>query len=90
MSETMSSCNESAFIGSKDEYLSETFDGSIDYRKLHLQNENYRQELHELHLKLVHNEAMQRELQEVNESLEQLLIKEKEKAEKKLHEIQEK
>ncbi|KAF7404674.1 hypothetical protein HZH66_003580 [Vespula vulgaris] len=86
----MSSCNESAFIGSKDEYFNETFDGSIDYRKLHLQNENYRQELHELHLKLVHNEAMQRELQEVNESLEQLLIKEKEKAEKKLHEIQEK
>ncbi|KAL2715863.1 spindle pole body component 110-like [Vespula squamosa] len=90
MSETMSSCNESAFIGSKDEYLSETFDVSTDYRKLHLQNENYRQELHELHLKLIHNEAMQRELQEVNESLELLLIKEKEKAEKKLHEIQEK
>ncbi|XP_035738319.1 spindle pole body component 110-like [Vespa mandarinia] len=90
MSETMSSCNESAFIGSKDEYLNETFDGSTDYRKIHLQNENYRQELHELHLKLIHNEAMQRELQEVNESLEQLLIKEKEKAEKKLHDIQEK
>lgn len=86
----MSSCNESAFIGSKDEYLSETYDGSTDYGKIHLQNENYRQELHELHLKLIHNEAMQRELQEVNESLEHLLIKEKEKAEKKIHDIQEK
>ncbi|XP_043501860.1 protein Spindly [Polistes fuscatus] len=87
----MISSDESAFINSKSEYLSETLDGNAsDCRKLQQQNENYRQELHELQLKLIHTEAMQRELQEANESLEQLLLKEKEKAQEKIHKIQEK
>ncbi|KAK2584254.1 hypothetical protein KPH14_006665 [Odynerus spinipes] len=90
MSDSTSSCNESAFTESKDEYFNETLDGNIDYRKLHFQNETYQQELHNLRLKLIHNEAMQRELQEANDLLEQSLTKEKEKAEKKLQEIKEK
>lgn len=90
MSDSRTLCNESTFTELKDEYLSETFDSSIDYRKLYLQNEKYRQELYELQLKHTHNEAMQKELQEANELLEQSLIKEKEKAEKKIQEIQNK
>ncbi|XP_015181949.1 PREDICTED: protein Spindly-like [Polistes dominula] len=91
MSDTMISSDESAFINSKSEYLSETLDGNaLDCRKLQQQNENYRQELHELQLKLIHTEAMQKELQEANESLEQLLLKEQEKAQEKIHKIQEK
>ncbi|KAI4499920.1 hypothetical protein M0802_004790 [Mischocyttarus mexicanus] len=91
MSDTTAS-DESAFTNSKSEYLSETLDGNYasDCRKLHQQNENYRQELHELQLKLILTEAMQKELQEANESLEQLLLKEKEKAQEKIHKIQEK
>lgn len=41
-----------------------------DYKKLKQENENYRQELHVLRLKLETSNALEKELLEINEGLE--------------------
>lgn len=73
-----------------EEYLEESSIIQDDYKKLKQENECYQQELHVLRLKLKAGEALEKELQEANESLEQSLAQCTTKAEKVLAEKEEK
>ena len=61
-----------------------------DISKLTSENENYRQELHELQRKLATNVKMQAELTQLNEELEQTHNENKVAATRRMHEIEEK
>lgn len=72
-----------------DTKIEEHFESSIvqdDYKKLKQENEHYKQELYVLRLKLDASNALEKELQEANEALEQSLARYTAKSEKMLSE----
>ncbi|EFN79579.1 hypothetical protein EAI_01278 [Harpegnathos saltator] len=73
-----------------EEYLDESSIVQDDYKKLKQENECYRQELYVLRFKLKASEALEEELQEANEALEQSLAQCTTKAEKASLEREEK
>ncbi|XP_032674380.1 protein Spindly-like [Odontomachus brunneus] len=84
-------CDENITDNSKnEEYLEENSMVQDDYKKLKQENECYQQELYVLRLKLKAKEALEKELQETNETLEQSLAQCTTKAEKVLVEREEK
>lgn len=57
-------------VNSIEEHLEESVISQDDYKKMKQENENYRQELHVLRLKLETSDAIVRDLQDSGETLE--------------------
>lgn len=89
MSEMPNLCGESANDTKIEERPEESFIQD-DYKKLKHENECHRQQLHVLRLKLEASEALSKELQERNETLEQLLDQRATKIDKMFAERKEK